>query len=176
MTKTWFSILFLVSLACGSASADTITITLDSPTLSGSAGDVLLFDGILTNTGTDTVFLNTDNLNLAGFPLSSLDGSPFFNEPVSLGGGGGTSDMELFDITIPDPFTPGSYDGTFQVLGGVDGSAQDILGTADFAVQVLGPTSGVPEPRSVVLLGAAFLGLCWFRRWLGPSGVARTMR
>jgi hypothetical protein len=124
---------------------------------------VLEFDGTLTNTGSETVFLNGDNLNLARFPPGSLAGTPFFNEPVSLDGGDSTSDMELFDISIPVPFTPGSYDGTFQVVGGVDGNAQDILGTVDFTVQVAGATSPVPEPSSLLLLGAMFAGLRWFR-------------
>ncbi len=180
MTKHWFAILTLALLACGSASADTIAITLDSPTLSGSPGDTLQFFGTLTNTTADTVFLNDVNFNLASIPLSSIDNSPFFtNAPLSLDaaasldGGFTSGDIELFDITIPNPFTAANYAGTFQVLGGVDGNAQDILGTANFTVQVLGPTSGVPEPSSLVMLGTALVGLCWFRRRRRSSGFAR---
>ncbi len=177
MTKHWFTILVLASLACGSASADTITITLDSPALSGSPGDELQIFGTLTNTSADPVYLNADNFNLVGFDLSSIDDSPFWNNaPPSLDGGGTSGDIELLDISIPGSFTPGSYDGTFQVLGGVDGNAQDILGTANFTAQVTGPTSAVPEPSSVVLLGAAFLGSCWFRRRRGSCCVARKGR
>jgi hypothetical protein len=164
MIKNWFPILALALLSAGAASADTITITLDSATLSGSPGDTLQFFGTLTNTTADTVFLNDDNLNLSGFPLSSLDGTPFFNEPLSLDAGVSSSDMELFDITIPDPFTPGNYDGTFQVVGGADGGSQDIVGTADFTVQVTGPVSGVPEPGSLGLMGAALVGICAINR------------
>jgi PEP-CTERM motif len=183
MTKHWFAILTLVSLACGSASADTVTITLDSPTLSGSPGDTLQFFGTLTNTTADTVFLNDVNFNLASIPLGSIDNSPFFtNAPLSLDaagsldGGFTSGDIELFDVTIPDPFAAANYDGTFQVLGGIDGNAQDILGTADFTVQVLGSSSSVPEPSSVILLGAAFLGLCWFRRRRGVCDVTLSGR
>ena len=173
MTKNWFPILALALLSAGAASADTITITLDSPTLSGSAGDTLQFFGTLTNTTADTVFLNDVNFNLASIPLSSIDSSPFFtNAPLSLDaagsldGGFTSGDIELFDITIPDPdpFTPGNYSGTFQVLGGADGGSQDIVGTADFTVQVLGPVSGGPEPGSLGLMLAAFVGICVVHR------------
>ena len=171
MTKNWFPIFALALLPCAVASADTITITLDSPTLSGSPGDTLQFFGTLTNTTADTVFLNDVNFNLASIPLGSIDSSPFFtNAPLSLDaagsldGGFTSGDIELFDIPIPDPFTPGNYSGTFQVLGGADGGSQDIVGTADFTVQVLGPVSGVPEPGSLGLMAAAFVGICVVHR------------
>jgi hypothetical protein len=167
MTKNWFAILAAVLLPCISASADTLTITLDSPTLSGSPGDTLQFLGTLTNTTSDTVFLNDVNFNLASIPSGSIDNSPFFaNAPLSLDaagsldGGFTSGDIELFDVTIPDPFTAGNYDGTFQVLGGVDGNAQDILGTVDFTVQVAGPASAVPEPASFGFMAAAFVAIC----------------
>ncbi|HTC35246.1 MAG TPA: PEP-CTERM sorting domain-containing protein [Bryobacteraceae bacterium] len=171
MIKNWFTILALALLPSAAALADTITITLDSPTLSGSAGDTLQFFGTLTNTTSDTVFLNDDNFNLASIPLGSIDDSPFFaNAPLSLDaagsldGGFTSGDIELFDVTIPDPFPPGNYDGTFQVLGGADGGSQDIVGTADFTVQVLGPVSGVPEPGSLGLMAAALVGICAINR------------
>jgi hypothetical protein len=127
-------------------------------------GDELQFFGTLTNTTSGTVYLNADNFNLATLPLSSFDDSPFFaNAPVSLDGGGTSGDIELFDLDIPAPFTPGKYDGSFQVLGGVDDNAQDVVGTVNFTVQVQGPTSAIPEPTSLPLLGAAFLGIGWLR-------------
>ena len=180
MTKNWFPILALALLPCAVASADTITITLDSPTLSGSAGDTLQFFGTLTNTTADTVFLNDVNFNLASIPLSSIDNSPFFtNAPVSLDaagsldGGFTSGDIQLFNIAIPDPFTPGNYSGTFQVLGGADGGSQDIVGTADFTVQVLGPVSGVPEPASLGLMLAAFVAICATNGWRRSRAEAR---
>ena len=101
------------------------------------------------------LYLNADNFNIAGLDPGAIDDSPFFaNAPIFLGPGSSTDDIGLFNITIPDPFATGDYEGTFQVLGGVDGNAQDIIGSADFTVQVQQPTA-VPEPSSAVLLSAS---------------------
>ena len=58
----------------------------------------------------------------------------------------------MFTVTVDQPYT-GSLGlqppGTFTVLGGSDGDAQDNLGQAPFAVIV------TPEPGTAVLLGLA---------------------
>ncbi len=116
------------------------------------------FFGTLTNTTNADLFLNADNFNLAELDPSTIDDSPFFaNAPIFLGPGSSTGDIGLFNIAIPDPFATGNFGGTFELLGGVDGDAQDIIGSADFTVQVQQSTT-VPEPSSAVLLsGSLFL-------------------
>jgi hypothetical protein len=169
MTNKWFGILAFVLMAAVPAWSDSLTITLDSPTLTGSPGDVLQVFGTLTNVSADTIFLNDDNVNLEAFPLSSIDDSPFFaNAPISLDSGDNSGDIELLDITIPSAFSPGDYDGTFQVLGGPTGDDQILLGTANFTVDVPG-TSAVPEPSCFLLLGMALAGMAWLRP-LSKSG------
>jgi hypothetical protein len=138
------------------AKADLLIIALDSPTLAGSPGDVLQFFGTLTNTTSANLYLNADNLNLAGFDPSAIDDSPFFaNAPLFLGPGASTGDISLFNITIPNPFATGNYGGTFQVLGGMDSNAQDVIGSADFTVQVQ-QHSAIPEPAFRTGLALAF--------------------
>jgi hypothetical protein len=121
-----------------------------------------VFSGVLSNTGDDTVFLNSVDLNLLGtsFTLDFVD--PFLdNVPVSLDPGQSTPDIVLFDVAVNEPFTdpPGPYTGTYTLLGGVDSNAQDVLASADFMITETNGTTVVPEPRSAVLLGT---GLMWF--------------
>lgn len=165
--------IFLIGLVCAPAKADTLLIALDSPTLNGSPGDVLQFFGTLTNTTAADLYLNADNINLAGFDPSAIDDSPFFaNTPLFLVPGGSTGDIRLFDITIPNPFATGNYGGTFQVLGGVDGNAQDIIGSAYFTVQVQ-QSAAVPEPSSAVLLSSGALLLLLVAKQSSNSGRRR---
>ena len=170
-----------VSLAGAIASADALMIALDSPTLMGSPGDTLQFFGTITNTTIDPIFLNGDNFNLAAFDPSVIDDTPFFlNAPLSLDGGTSSGDLELFDIDIPSSFTPGGYDGTFQILGGGDASQQVLQGSASFTVDVQ-QTSGVPEPSAGIMttLGLIMLasGYSWrFRRTLLVRRVTESPR
>jgi len=161
MKKYHLALLILAGLAAGRANADALTITLDSAVLTGSPGDTLQFFGNITNNTASSIDLAGDNFNLTDIPPTAINDSPFFaNTPPSLDAGTSTGPVELFDITIPNPFTlpPGDnpYGGTFQVLGDSDG----VIGTAFFDVNVNIPSSSVPEPTSVALLAGA-LG-CWY--------------
>jgi hypothetical protein len=145
------------------AKADLLTAVLDSPTVSGSPGDVLKFSGTLTNTTSSNLSLNADNFNLAGFDPSAIDDSPFFtNVPLFLGPNGSTGDIGLFDLAIPIMFASGNYEGVFQVLGGVDSDAQDIIGSVDFTATV--QQSAVPEPALRITLLLALTLLMFTRR------------
>jgi|SRR5579872_1791047 len=159
-----FSAGVIFILFSGLCQADTISINLTSTFLSGSPGSTIPFGGILSNTTGSTLFLNSAGINLAGpFSPADEDTSPFFsNAPLFLAGGDSTLVIDLFAIHIPGPFIAGPYSGTFTVLGGVDGNAQDTLGSADFTVQVANVNS-VPEPSSRSLLIAACLTLLAFR-------------
>ena len=164
MKQHRLAVILMIGLICASARADQLTITLDSPTLTGLPGDVLQFFGTLSNTTGTDLFLNADNFNLAAFDPSAIDDSLFFtNAPLFLGANGSTGDIGLFNITIPNPFFTGGYGGVFQVLGGSDGNVQDVIGSASFTVQVQ-QTTTVPESSSVPLLSFVLLALVLVRR------------
>lgn len=154
----------LLVLLAAMSHAATVNVNLDSAPLSGAPGTALTFTGTLMNTTSSTVFLNAAGINLAGFSPLNEDTGPFFtNAPLFLAGGASTPTIGLFAINIPNPFAAGQYQGTFTVLGGADGNAQNTLGSSNFTVQVTnGPT--VPEPGSEVLFTLGIAGLVgrWF--------------
>ena len=115
-----FSQLFALVIAVAFSARADIRVIFDAPSQIGAPGDALQFFGNITNTGVDTVFLN--------------------------------GDIELFDISLSNPFTYplGLYGGSYTLLGGVDGNAQDVLAAEDFSV------TATPEPG---LYGAVALGM-----------------
>jgi len=134
------------------AKADPLSLTLAAPYQSGVAGDTLTFNATVTNIDpTDVEYLNSDGFTLTGSML--LDDSPFFaNFPLSLSPGDSYTG-ELFDVLIPDGTPLGLYAGAFEILGGSDGNALDVVASADFDVQV------TPEPSSLLLLLTGMAGL-----------------
>ncbi len=154
--KTLLNILVVAALAATGAMAD-ITVTFDLPHQIGNAGDTLQFFGVISNTGSDTVFLNGDNPNLAGTSFTTV--SKIDNVPFWLDGDTNSDNIELFCVTVSDPLTdvPGIYRGTYNLVGGIDGSAQDNLVTVPFDVTL--PGASVPEPSVPSLLGAELAAL-----------------
>lgn len=146
------SIFCLGLILCSSAHADTIQINLTQSTLSAAPGSVLTIDASLTNlSSTDTIFLNADSWATTS-PFLSVDDTPFFtNAPLTLDPNASTGTFALFSVLI-DPNTPlGTYDfNSFSILGGIDGSASDALGSATFSVAV--NSAQVPEPGTLLLL------------------------
>ena len=101
-----------------------------------------------------TIFLNSDDPNLAGLSFSIND--QFLSTvPPSLGAGETSSDIELFDVTLSDPLQDAfaTYAGDYTLVGGIDGDAQDNIGSATFSV------TSVPEPSAIGLLLTGFAGL-----------------
>jgi len=125
-----------------------ITIVLANPVQSGNQGDILTYNGTITNTGPSAVFLNGDFFSPGSIPGLTFDDSLFLsNAPSSLNAldsytGG------LFTVTINQSDLPGA-DFTYGVTGGSDGSANNTLATADASV--------VPEPSSVATVAAGMM-------------------
>ncbi len=150
----------LAALVYGPAAAQAdpaISFVLDDAQI-GAPGTSVNFFGVITNTGTSTVFLNGVNLTLSGAGLVG-DDTPFFNNvPASLGPGGSTGAVAMLSVVIGAGAVPGTYTGTMTVIGGLTADAQVELGTQDFQVVV------VPEPATIVLLGSGLAGAAIARR------------
>jgi hypothetical protein len=133
--------------------ADSVSIALTQASQSSTPGSTVTFDATLVNlSSTDTIFLNGDSSATSSL-LLTVDDTPFLtNFPLSLGPGASSGPFAFFSVLI-DPSTPaGIYDfNQFSLLGGLDGSAFDTLGTAGFSVTVT-PAVAVPEPGEISLL------------------------
>jgi len=161
--KALLCILIFATLGSVAAKADGITLTLDQANPTASAGGTLQFFGTITNDTDTTLFLNNDDLTLAGLSLTTTD--QFFNTvPISLApegqAGDSSGDIELFDVSVSDPLldATGVYAGTYTLFGGADGSAQDNLGSTSFSVTTVFP---VPEPSTLYLLLSGMLAMAW---------------
>ncbi len=162
--RVWY-ILFLAALAlAGPAPVRASLITpfsLTDANQSGYDGDVLTFNGTVTDDGSGAdVYVN-------GYWVDSADpalaAAVNFSFPLGLWplGSGNTFTGDLFTADLTG-LAPGTYNGIFWLQGGPgDGSTfpddyQD-LASASFSVEVLGGGSGsgnTPEPATLLLVGA----------------------
>ena len=155
-----FSILLAMTvglLLCGTAAkADSFSFTIDLATQHAAPGDTLAFSGTVSNTGTSPIYLNGDTITAVDGLV--VDDSLFLiNFPAFLNPGETTLNEELFSLLVM-PGTPfGSYTGTFEILGGSDGDAHDVLSAQDFTVNVT--DTAVPEPSSLLLLASGMAAL-----------------
>lgn len=136
--------------------AGTLSIDLDSGSLTGASGGSVLFTGTVQNSSGAEVFLNGAGGDLI-YPELTLDLTPFFTfTPLSIPDGQMYSGP-LFAVAISDVALSGDYSGnTFYIQGGSDVSTFDTVGTADFEVDVSNGSS-VPEPASVNIMGIGCL-------------------
>jgi hypothetical protein len=149
------SVIFLLAVCPKAAHADGVQLTLSNVT--GAAGQGVGVSGVITNLGTDLVYLNGENFTLGSPNLVNGDVTDFFNNaPLFLSGGTNSGDISIFSFEIA-PGTPvGIYTGNFlEILGGPTSSDNLEIASATFSVDVT--TAAVPEPTSLSLILSALL-------------------
>src|SRR5690242_148161 len=107
MNATWIRISLMIGLmiTCPLLYADVIGITFVSSTLTGAPGDVLTFQGSITNNSGSDLFINGAALTLAGFGPSDSDVTDFIlNATGLLSNGSSVGFTDFFTVTIPGQF------------------------------------------------------------------------
>lgn len=175
-TSALMMALFLVpAMAYGSP---IVSLAFDLPVQAVEQGGTLTFAATLSVMGDpDVIFLAGDSIDpspgfgIVGFDIPTpellmLDDTPFFGTfpfQISSDDSGNPWHLDFFTVAIGSLAVPGTYFGTFYVLGGDVPDAQGIVASANFQVDVAAAPvpAPVPEPGTLVLLstGVATLGI-----------------
>lgn len=153
LTLAVITLLLTIGLSSAVAYADTITLTLNNPTqMTAPVGATFLFNATISAPSTNkaNVFLNGDDFTVSS-PLTLDDTDFFLNFPAFLNPGQSVTDV-LFAVNIPAG-PVGLFPGSFTLLGGSDGAAQNILASGNFQVVA------TPEPFTFLLILTGLSGL-----------------
>lgn len=145
-------LLIVVIASADKVKADSVTLTLTNPTQTGTIGSTLLFTGILTNTGTESVLIDSSSLIVDPFtPTRFLI---FTSGALALAPMQSTGEIPLFTVTLdPALNAPSTIIGFFSV--GRSSVVGGTLATQGFSINV----EPVPEPATLLLLGSGLIAI-----------------
>lgn len=169
------AVLALLAILPAAAQADPVTITLQDTLVIAQGGSALGVQGSLANGGSPTFFITSGSLSITGPAGITFDDSAFLaNAPMSLAPGANSGLFSFFDIFVDLTVAPGTYSGTFTVVGGPTDGSQAVTLTQDFNIVVRSSTQNVPEPTSMLLLSSG-LGGAWLARRRKQKKAIRTL-
>ncbi len=167
--------LLLMSLLLASmvvCQGQSLTVTVSPQTKTAIRGDVVTYQGTISNNGATSLYLNGDGIfsTLHGFQVLPvtfdlhLDDAPFVTgAPVILNPGQSWSG-NLFQVTVGIDAPATTYDGSFSVLGGTGAAPFNLLGNATFRLTVLGasPFGGPAAPSNLrAMTAGSNIALTW---------------
>jgi len=148
----------LVAIVCAlpltAAHAQSLAFTLSTTTLSGTPGSTVTFQGVLSNTGSSTLFLNGIDIGTTDPNLPSIDFDP--NVPFSLAAGDSYTG-NIFGVVVSPSATAGVLNNTAIIQGGADSNATGMLGSQAFHVAVVVPETGTLALTLVGLVGGGIV-------------------
>lgn len=153
----------LWAAAATAAYSSPLTVTFETANQVASPGAVVTFRANAVNTTSDDLNLNSNSSTIDA-PLM-LDDTLFLSNwfVVLAMSSFDPAPQPLFEIKVPVSTPAGLYKGVFTILGGPDLSDQNVLGQAEFSVQVDGVVV-VPEPASAAMVAMAGCALIAMRR------------
>jgi len=145
--------------------ADELTITLDDPTITVTAGetDVTMLADLTNTTSSPGGVLYLNGITPTVPAADSVDDGDFYTyAPLSLDPGDDSGTFALFTFDVLSSALPGDYIGTVDIFGGDTDLSSDIIGSQAFTVDVV----ATPEPSTLLLLTIGLLlSLAMKRKW-----------
>jgi hypothetical protein len=159
----WFGLMAIAGLLSTATAQGAIIYTLDAPVQSGMVGDILHFNGTVTNTGPESYSTGFGHTFTGVWP-SAFE----FTFPFVVGGGfgsfkpgpGDSFTGELFDILITPAAAGLIISGSSYLYAWPDGSDPHDFSAVQFSnAQAIEVTGLVPEPGDAALIfaGVVFL-------------------
>jgi hypothetical protein len=160
----------LLSAVCilntGKAATADVIVRFDQRVRSARAGQTVIYTGSALNTGDQEVRLNATSITTNGTQIAASDGPFLGSAPLTLKPSGTVGDRWsgiILEVSVAPLALGGTFQGVFEVFGGSNEEADDLLARQPFTVNV----DNVPPSTTSTVAGLAGEN-GWFR---GPVTV-----